>query len=53
MKYVAAAVLFILGVGIFPYKLRVLFTSGGLVLFALSAALLFFAYRIATHKSKE
>ena len=49
MRLVGAAVLALLAIGTFPFNSRVLSTSPGLFLAALSAALLFFAYKVVAH----
>lgn len=53
MRFVGSVLLALLGVGIFPFNTRVLSTAPGLVLALVSAALLFFAYRAATHGRKR
>lgn len=43
----------LLAIGFFPFNIRMLTTAPGLMLGALSAALVFFAYRVLTHKKIE
>lgn len=52
MRFVGALLLVILGIGFFPFNARVLTTWPGLFLAALSVALVFFAYRLATSSKK-
>jgi len=47
-----APLLLLLGIGIFPFNTRALFTGGGMLLAGMACALLFFAYRLATHKAQ-
>lgn len=52
MRFIGALLLVILGIGFFPFNARVLTTWPGLFLAALSLALIFFAYRLATASKK-
>jgi hypothetical protein len=52
MRIVAALVLALVGLGVFPFYARTL-STGDLILAAISVALFFFAYRVATHKKKN
>lgn len=49
MRYLAACVLFFLGVGVFPFNLRVISSPAGLMFLSLSCVLIFFSYRVAVH----
>ncbi len=53
MRFIGALLLAVLGIGIFPISTRTLFTPTGIAFAALSLALIFFAYRLATHKKKS
>lgn len=53
MRFFGALLLVILGIGFFPFNARVLATWPGLFLAALSVALIFFAYRLATSSKKN
>lgn len=53
MRIVGALVLALLALGIFPFDMRILATAPGLMFAAVSAALMFFAYRVVTHKKNE
>jgi hypothetical protein len=53
MRIVGALFLALLAIGFFPFNLRILTTAPGLMLAAMSAALVFFAYRVLTHKKNE
>ena len=51
MRYVLATILALLGVGVIPLNPRNLFTGPGLIFATLGILLIFFAYRIVTHKN--
>lgn len=53
MRIVGALVLALLAIGIFPFNIRILATAPGLMFAVMSAALVFFAYRVVTHKKNE
>ena len=53
MKKIAAFIIALLGMAIFPFNSRILLTDVGLLFAGMSAALMFLAYRLATHSKKE
>jgi hypothetical protein len=53
MKYIAALLLALVGIGIFPVYQRSLFTPVGLLFAAMSVALFVIAYRLVRPRSKD
>lgn len=53
MKYLAAILLFFVGIAVFPFNSRFISSPAGLMLFFISCLLIFFSYRALTHKNRK